>query len=295
MRIDNTRCTTFQNCPLFYYERFEKNLERIPFDSSSLELGKRMHQLWEEHHRDLKGDPIEPYPSHTSDTVELEAQTIMAAYRNAYPVELFEVLDVERTFEVPLPDLCPVCFSDDTVPGEVTPDSLCCNSCGAIFLQHRHSYIGKFDGIVRDAESGFCQVLEHKTEARSSKRNDPRAWAARTQASMYLWAAQQIYGEPFRCLLLNVARRPSEKGQCGPEFPPRQHIERSPEQLTEAVRNIVAIADQIETCQCTGVWVPNRNQCFTWYECDHYMAHTFGWSDELLKLKYRQAESYLDL
>lgn len=270
MIIDNTRATTFWLCPLKYYERFVKNIERDwgP-NADALPFGKRVHELLEEHYREqqitVPCEYFPPYPECPNEAIELEAQALMAAYRNAYPVDSFTVVDVECTFQVAIP-------------------------------YTNHIYVGKLDAIVRDNDSGMLEILEHKTEKRSSKRNDPRAWAARSQASLYLWAAEQIYNEPFRDVLLNVLRRQSEKGQVGPEFPPRQRLQRTYAHKEEAIKNLVWIADQIEECEKTGFWPANRNHCMEGpFECDFYFVHLEGWTDELLRTKYKQAEKYLDM
>lgn len=294
IRIDNSGANAWRKCPASYFEKHEKGIERNWEDPTALDFGKRVHQLLEEHYLDLAGRPRAPYPEHANDAVELEAQALIAAYRNQYPVEDFEVVDVERVFEIPL---CGGCDHGLKLEFILVMDGrwglFQCPSCGK---PARHTYRGKMDAVVRDRESGQLEILEHKTQSRSSLRNHPEAWAARSQASLYIWAGEQIYGEPFRDILLNVLKRQSPKGQIGPEFPPRQRLQRTEEQKAEAVRDIVWVADQIEQCQRTGVWPKFTESCKDGnFSCDFYQPHTYGWSDELLHAKFKPAEKYLDM
>ena len=268
MLIDNSQWVAFETCPLLY---FEKYIKKIEFDwekkgVNASHFGTRMHQLLEEHYRDLSGNPIPPYEAFPDDATELEAQSTMALYRNHYPVEPFTVVDVEKTFRVPLGD--------------------------------RHEYTGKMDLVLRDNETGLLSVLDHKTQSRQSYANNPKAWAAKSQATLYLWAAPQIYGEEFRDLQVNVIRRQSPKGQVGPEFLPRQPIQRSREQMELAVRDLIIIADRIEEYKVRFAdteWPADRNNCMDGnWECQFYAPHLMGWSDDLLR-QYRPTVPYLDL
>ena len=272
MRIDNSQAKAFRFCPLYWREKYLIGIEKVRQpapngEAPPAEVGTRTHQLLEEHYRPPTPPAREPYPEHPNATVEAECQLIMAAYRSTFPVESFSVVAVEHTFEVPL--------------GE------------------RHTYVGKFDGIIRDADGHLC-VLEHKSEKRTSKANNPKAWAARNQGALYLWAAEQVYGEPFECVVLNVLRRPSPKGQEPPEFPPRQNLFYSAEQRESAVDNLLVTADEIEEYKArfgTGPrdwWPSNTENCYNPWPCEFVQPHVYGWSDELLK-QYKSTTPYLDL
>jgi hypothetical protein len=261
----------WQECKYKYYEKYVKGIE-LDWEKKGVtaaQFGTRMHQLFEERYLDLKGTPRAPYPEFPLEAVELEAQVTMAAYLNHYPLEPFTVLDVEKTFRVPL--------------GE------------------RHEYVGKFDVILLDPQTGMLSIMDHKTEKRQGQNNNPKAWAARTQATLYLWAAPQVYEGEFRDLLVNVIRRQSDKGQIGPEFPERQRIQRTPEQMDLAVKGLVKIADEIEFAKANWTeedWqiAANRNECMVGnFECEFYFPHLEGWTEELIQIQYRKTEPYLDL
>jgi len=305
MIIDNSQLKEYQTCPFFWYEkRLSGRLDGAGVElnwlkkgANASEFGKRMHELQEEHYRELQGNPIPPYPEYPLEPVELEAQLTMAAYRNHYPVEPFTVVDVEKTFRVPLAASCD-CNLPLVQPNHDERELFICPACGK---PARHTYVGKFDVILRDPETGMLSIMDHKTEKRRSQSNNPKAWASRTQGTLYLWAAQQIYGEEFRDLIVNVLTRQSEKGQEPPSFPERQRIQRTPEQMDLAVKGLVRIADEIELRKTTFTeedWaaVANRNNCMQGnWECEFRFVHLEGWTDEILRNDYRKTEVYLDL
>lgn len=296
MDIDNSKFVKFFECPLKYFERYEQNLE---LDWSKIapgarEFGTRMHQIFEEYYKDMAGTPIPPYPPLENEAVEAETELTFQTYLNHYPGEQLQVVDVERTFQVPLPTCGHL-----TVGEYIDNDGIhvvCCTTCGAPVV---HSYCGKFDLVIVDAESGKLEVWDHKTEGRRSFTNDPEAWAMRTQATLYLWAARQLYKGPFRGLIINRIRRQSDKGQKPPEFF-RQRLERSDEQIRLAVRDLGIVTNQIEEYRrkfANDVWPANRNLCKSgFYGCEYYKLHAPDAARDLVILKdYRQAEPYLDL
>src|ERR1035437_10161200 len=188
MIIDNSAASTFRECPLKYFESYEAEgtgLELKPTGNevTPMDLGSRIHQLLEEYYNELHGVAIPPYPENPNAPLELEAQMIISAYRAKYPVEDFNIIDVERTFKVRLPG-------------------------------NKHIYTGKIDLTFR--ENGLLNIMDHKSERRRSNSNHPKKWAARDQASLYLWAASKIYGEPIGNFYVNILKRPSDKMQEGP-------------------------------------------------------------------------------
>ena len=273
MEIDNSAANEFRTCPLLYFEtRLAEGagLEQKPNldEVAPLDLGTRIHELLEEYYNKLRGTPIEPYPNSPNAPLELEAQMIMSAYEAKYPVEEFEIVDVERTFKVALPG------------------------------DNQHIYTGKIDVTFR--ENGELNIMDHKSERRRSNSNHPKKWAARDQASLYLWAASKIYpNEEIGNFYVNILKRPSDKLQEGPIFPERQRLERTPSQIEIAVRDLVFIADEIERYKSmfgNELWPSNREACSSgWGECDFYLPHTYGWSQEIREQKYQPKTPYLKL
>jgi hypothetical protein len=304
MNIDNSAANNYRTCPTLYYNSHVlegTGLELIPKDDGEvkpLELGDRGHQLMEEHYK--KVEPFSLYPPSENDALENEAQVIMAGYRKRYPFEDFEVLDVERTIKVALPPICPVCFSQVVHIEKKTGIGLICWCDGEYPTKmSQHIYTGKMDLVV-NMPDGKLGIIDHKFEQRTAKSNLPQKWAARDQATLYVWAASKIYNRKPEDInfIVNVCRRPSPKGQVGPEFPDRQKLERTQPQVNKAVRDISIVACQIEQfkrCFKEGEWPDNREECYGWGQCPFYLPCTYGWSKSIRDEKYQPRKEYLKL
>src|ERR1700676_5518600 len=216
MELDNSAANEFRTCPLLYFEgRLAEGtgLELKPRlgEVIPLDLGSRLHELLEEYYQDLKGTPIPPYPASENAALETEADMIMSAYKAKYPVEEFEIVDVERTFKVALPDLCPRCY---TLMGPLTfgdghIEMFCDNCQGSSVAPNRHVYTGKIDLTFRDDYK--LSIIDHKSQKPTAASNHPKKWAARDQASLYLWAASKIYpNEEIGNFYVNILQRPKE-------------------------------------------------------------------------------------
>lgn len=267
MLIDNSRANAFRKCPDFYKERYVNKLERNWGNSanSPFGFGKRIHELLEEHFKALGGLAYEPYPP-AEEPTESECQAMFAAYCAHYPVEPFVPVAVEQVFQV-------------AIPGTA------------------HIYTGKFDAIVRYLEAPYTNqlaILEHKSEKRSGVSNLPEAWAARSQVSLYMWAAEQLYNERPAHIVLDVLRRQSEKGQEPCSFY-RDTLERTAQQSETAIADLVYVADQIsELTDTGGHWPQNTDQCMVGrWACDYYSKHIIGDTPEMVQISYRPAEEYL--
>jgi hypothetical protein len=304
MELDNSAANEFRTCPLKYFEgRLAEGTglepKSDPKSVTPLGLGSRLHELLEEHYREMQGRPMPPYGSPDNELLETEAQMIMAAYKAHYPQEDFEIVDVERSFRVQLPDICPECYSDIGVDKMDALPRVVCTECGHMFMPGRHIYTGKIDVVFRNPENGMLNIMDHKSEKRQSNSNTPQKWAARDQASLYLWAAEKIYREPIERFTVNILKRPSEKFEKPPTFPERQKLERTPEQIAIAVRDLVVIADDIERYQrvfAKKQWPSNREECVSgFYTCEFYLPHTFGWSVDIQQQKFQPKTEYLHL
>lgn len=268
MKIDNSGAEIWSFCPRKYQEVYVNGWTRQD-NSDARGFGGRVHELLASHF--LKQDRPTEFSEEVPDFVADEAEELFAAYVAHYPVEDFDVLDVERYFEVPIPE------SD-------------------------HVYIGKLDGVVRDQGSGRLRVFEHKTEARGAKSNLPEVWAARSQVSLYMWATEKLYGEAPESIILDVLTRRSPAGRIPPTFR-RDSLQRSSAQQAEAVRNIKWIADEIVKCSSEfgeDNWPAFMGNCNRGgFKCDFYLAHVVAESqvielDELTRNRYYAlAEDYL--
>lgn len=203
--------------------------------------------MLEEHLLRLKGEPRDkPYPPSQSEAIELECNATFAAYLAHYPSEPFDVVAVEQVFAVDIP-------------------------------RTEHTYTGKFDAIIRYKDNGQLAILEHKTESRGSTRNLPEAWAARSQVSLYMWAANTLYREQPAHILLDVLRRASPKGQEPATFY-RDFLERTTKQCEASVADLVYVADQIEQLAFVDARYPqNTDNCMNGrFKCDYYAKHIVG-------------------
>jgi NAD-dependent dihydropyrimidine dehydrogenase PreA subunit len=300
MLIDNSAAVQFKFCPWAYYESYVKKIEpkpRMNNEYTPLEFGARMHELLEEWY---KGKTI--YEAHPNEVLEMEAQLTIAAYQAKYPQEEFEILDVERTLKVQLPDYCDRCYSTEYVVNAQHPavtEGLLCEKCRNYFLPGRHIFTGKIDLFVRSNIDGNLYIIDHKTEKRGAKSNLPQKWAEKDQASLYLWAAERIYGERPANFIVNVLTRQSDKGQVGPSFPERQKLERSAANIEHAVRDLVYWADKIEECQRIfgdKPWPANRENCYGWGPCEFALLHGYGEDTQLIReIKYQPKADYLHL
>ena len=296
MEIDNSAANDMRECPWLYYEKYVKGIEKKPAGDETygpMELGARVHELLEMHYCP-DGKRYEPS---TNVALEDEAQWILECYRARYPVEDFEVVDVERSFKVALPDYCPQCYQQDFYPSETHENFIYCNYCdGPPFSIGRHIYTGKIDLLYK--QDGKLYIMDHKTQKRGAKSNTPSKWAAKDQGTLYLWAAEKIYGQEIDRFVVNILTRPSPKGREGPSFPDRMPIERTDIQVETALRDLVLVADTIEHYKKVfgdKPWPAHRENCEAWGQCEFYVPHLYGWSDAIRQAKFREKKPYLEL
>lgn len=258
-KISNSAYVAFCKCPQLYTEEFVNGIQK---PKPYLDFGHRFHDLLHKHY----------YPEYNlldstlPETQEAEVQSMFEAYKAYYPAEDFEVVDCEHRFELGFGDL----YTEDLILAEgedLNP--------AVHYSAFQHTYLGKFDMLVRNKD-GKLQLFETKTEARGSKRNLPKAWVARTQASLYLWAAEQIYKEPIDSIILNVCIKASPKGQVSPTFR-RDTLQRTPAQVKQAISDLTYIANQIDQIG-TGPFPRHTNNCISenGWECDYFLRCHYG-------------------
>lgn len=258
-KLSNSSLTEFFRCPVAYQTRYVDGLQKgtVP---EYLMYGTRFHQMLEAHYIGMTPvgvGYVPKKPDWLPDVLEHEAQAMLAKYKADYPVEAFEVVKLEHNFE--------------------------------LMVQPTHTYIGRFDMLVRDKVTGKLQLFETKTEQPRSKRNLPDAWIARTQGSLYVWAAQQIFGEEIDTVILNVCTRGTPGKQVPPGFR-RDKLHRSPKQIEKALDTFRYVADQVDR----GVFVENTISCVTdkGYHCDYYDKCHLGADETLVQV---EPYSYLTL
>lgn len=269
MRIDNSARSAFAKCPDLYRESYINKIEPKRRGGDALAFGDRMHQLLEGHWKQLGWRiPFDAYPV-ADEAIELEAQSMFAGYKaNYFDKSHYEVIDIERTFEV-------------AIPGS------------------HHILTGKFDGIIRDVETKKLLVLEHKTEKRGAMTNLPQKWAMKSQVSLYMWAAEQLYGERPAYTLLDVLIRQSPKGREGASFY-RDQLERTETQMQDALCDLCYYADRIEDLIALSPalphWPRNTDQCISFWDCEYLPLHRCQSDDSLIRISdYKPKKEYLNL
>lgn len=292
MRLDNSALNAWRFCGLKWYERYEAEVPDVllsevqearqpgrPVPGADVpelcvrrgiasiapaparDFGTRFHQLVANHRRALSGQPQVEYPEWPEEDIELEARATFAQYLAAYPEEPYQFLSIERTEHVPIPGT-------------------------------EHECTIRADSIVR-FDDGTIGPLDVKTERHGSRANSREAWVGRTQAALYLWACARLYPqETVSRMVVDVVTRGTPK--FPPSFRRMDDISQSPEQLDDAVRNVVQVAEEIARCREIGWYPSNKNLCVDAFgqRCEYMPLHILGRTDANLRL-FRPAEDYL--
>lgn len=279
MKLDNSQIQAFWTCPELWKERYYHKI--VPEgESDALTFGTRMHNLLE---LQLRGGGEDRPCSNAA--LESEAQVMLAAYNQHYPIRDFNVVDVERVFEVVLiREECGKCTYCETGA---------CYYCGHV----THKLTGKIDALIFQSE--VPKILEHKTERRGGKNNLPEAWQVRSQAALYCYAATQLYGQQINHVLVDVLTRQSPAGQKGPSFNCFEIFKNS-EAQARAVRDAIHVADSIERLSSSygwdGRWPTATEACTnktTGWKCDYYNLHLTEERPAEALMRFKEAEDYL--
>jgi PD-(D/E)XK nuclease superfamily len=312
MRIDNTAFSLYMRCPKLYLERYEAKdflglpelrhadvprapeagataalrpgdhdssdgghsagqlpsilqpgIERIPDPTGSTgrAFGKRFHELLENRHRAQLGLEPKVYPKLSDLRLESEAQSVFAQYEQHWLGDELQTLGAEAQYTLPLPGSA-------------------------------HELTVRIDRIVRFPD-GTVGPQDSKTESTPGN-NSRENWSGRTQASLYLWALEQLQPqERVSRLVVDVITRGNSKR--APIFYRSDDITRSPADCADAIRNVIRVADEIEHWRAINWWPSNMNICKDgWRKCDYYELHVLGRTDANLRL-YQPSEQYLDV
>lgn len=191
-----TRLATLRRCPRQHYYRYQLGLSRIR-TSDALRLGAAFHRGLELHHAGVEeGEAIDQAAAgyaHVPDwadplawRVECEVvRQLLAGHFWRYGDDDIEILEVERTFEMPL----------------VNPET---GASSRTFV-----LAGKIDAIVRLAD-GRLAVLEYKTAGEDIS-PDSDYWLrlrCDPQISQYVLAARAL-GYDVATVLYDVTRKPT--------------------------------------------------------------------------------------
>lgn len=196
----------FCNCRKAFEYRYLKNL--VPKEiNHNLFFGSVIHDCLEIWHGQRELEKVlehidQVYVNRAQDDHQLAdwhlATAIMRSYSKHYPVEDFEVVALEKTFEGPI----------------VNPDT---NAASRSFL-----LAGKVDGLVK--QDGQYFLLEHKTASQIDAGYLERLWTD-FQIIIYAWYLEQTLGIRISGIIYNVlvkAKLRQSKGETEAEFESRR-------------------------------------------------------------------------
>lgn len=207
--LSNSSLEKFLWCPKAFENRYELGLVPDKPEPDYLLFGTYFHSLLQAHYT---GGAVSQPPTDLSPLLVAECEAMLEAWKAAYSQEPFEVLECEKKFELDV---------------------------GV------HKLVGRIDMIIKDRQSNKLQIFETKSEKHGSKRNLPQSWIAKHQASLYVYAATQLFKTEIDTVLLNVATRGTPKGQIGPAFR-RDTLHRTPKQIEEALKTLKYVGDNID-------------------------------------------------
>lgn len=196
----------FRNCRKACELRYVQEIVPIERDPN-LAFGSLIHRALEVWHRDrnleLVLDCIDrAYPNRTQDLDQKRdwhlATTLMQGYAARYPVEDFEVIDLEKTFEG---------YIRNPATGAAS---------------RTFTLAGKVDGIVRIKDENF--ILEHKTASQLDESYLDRLWTD-FQVTIYAYYVEMVLGIPIKGIVYNIlvkARLQQGKGETETEFGERR-------------------------------------------------------------------------
>lgn len=197
----------FRNCRKACEYRYINGLVPLEKDKN-LEFGTVIHECLEIWHSNMGIKNViahidQAYPNREQDDSQLSnwhlATAIMVSYSEKYPIEDFEVVELEKTFEGPI----------------INPDT---NE-----ILKEFSLSGKVDGIVK--QNGEYFILEHKTASQIDEGYLDRLWID-FQIIIYAWYIEQSLGIRISGVIYNVivkSKIRQSKGETELEFEARRN------------------------------------------------------------------------
>ena len=289
--ITNSVVNCFRSCPKKHFYR-NVQLRRPETDSEALNIGTYVHReleaFWTGQAIVLGSIlPLEdPYAHY-------KCVAMVEGYRERYPRDQwdFEVLDVEKQFQVPL----------------INPET-----------GHKsQTWVlgGKIDAVIR--KDGKLYIVEHKTSASDIEQGSEYWQKLRLDAQIatYMAAAEIIYGEKCHGCLYDVLGKPRSKPmlatpiesrkytKAGALYKQQRDVDETPEQYLNRIRLHIAenpekyyqraiihrteedamdsafdlwnTAKMIRECEKHNRWSRNPSACYQWYSaCEYFKACT---------------------
>lgn len=289
MILDNFALTMHQACPSKYDLRIKKDWQSRRV-SGALNGGAVIHEGLAAWHRGLgfsgavaaineawkDNSPIDDWRT------KEKCISTMLEYAKRYPSEAFKVIgapldpiiEVHFTLDTGLRmAICPVCHHDHYAGQPVTDDR--CVSCTGDLEPLQ--YGGIFDGLVEF--SGSYYILEHKTASQMGKYFFSQ-FKPNNQVSGYIWAAQQLSGQPVGGAIINAIgwyRKSPTKFE-------RQIVTRSTYDITSWLSDVWHEAQEIRRHELYNQF-PKRTQACTLYgKCEFHDLHCISNPHDQAKL-----------
>jgi len=196
----------FCNCRKAFEYRYIKKLVPKEIDDN-LFFGSVIHECLEIWHRKRKLEKVikhlnQIYANRARDDHKLSnwhlATAMMSSYSEQYPIEDFDVIALEKTFEGPI----------------INPDT---NAVSRSFV-----LAGKVDGLVQ--QDGQYFILEHKTASQIDAGYLERLWTD-FQIIIYAWYLEHTLGIRISGIIYNIlvkAKLRQIKGETEAEFESRR-------------------------------------------------------------------------
>lgn len=217
--VSPSRMASFNHCQRQHHYGYVEKLQKKPSTSDiALDVGTLVHAALEAHY---KGS-LYPIPQDGGE-VSLKAEAAMNAYLPFAGLnDRWEVVDVEKTFEIPIEDK----------PGWI--------------------FTGRLDMPVKI--EGELWVVDHKTGSQhwSAERINLEA-----QLKLYTIAASELYNTPVRGGIYNFIRITSRAGRWHGD-PLRVTLPYTEQALATAYDEMIATIDQMEA-QSASSLQPTRN------------------------------------
>jgi CRISPR/Cas system-associated exonuclease Cas4 (RecB family) len=245
---DSTMLGTYLSCPRKYYWRAVENL--VPLnEGKALSFGHAVHEalntwyeLWDveaaiaKFHANYEDSVYDTLRTHET------GEKLLRQYAKEYPKEAFEILALERGFELMLPNGLPYC--------------------------------GRFDMVIKWGE--MYLVMDHKTTSRMGD-SYMQQWRPNLQMRGYCWAAEQIFKVPIHGILINCLYMTTKKIEFHRDIVPLERWE--PQEFVEVASNLTTeiaikraltsrrLADGHDAPDCRRPWRPNWTSCTDWGHC----------------------------
>jgi hypothetical protein len=283
----------FRNCRKACYWRYLRELAPIKRDPH-LGFGALIHECLETWHRDRDLSAVlrhldQRFPNRTQDDEQRRdcrlATAMMTGYASRYPIEDFDIVALERTFE-----------------GEIINPATGARSRSFVLA-------GKVDGLVRIGDE-HC-VLEHKTASSLDGDYLERLWTD-FQITLYAYYVEQTLGLRISGVLYNVlvkARLKQKRTESEADFQARllakyeqpamfhrEMLYLSRDQFTVLRAELWELTQAFLDARRRNTWYQNTGHCFSHFRpCPYFALCRSNDSPNVIENFYQQVPPHEEL